>query len=179
MSRHIAVQQPIAVLGESCGIPHRILDAEPDKPAKQQIIVDPFDQLPFRADRIERLQQQRAHQPLRRDRLPAERRIELFELARQRFERRIRDRPNHPQRVIRTNSFLKISRRPTGPVGQWPKPSASRWIRLQRIWRAHKLQPHRRRTFSDRAIPALPPSSGRSSGAISHCSTPSGTFSRR
>ena len=44
---------------------------------------------------------------------------------------------------------------------------------------AYKLQPHRRRTFSDRAIPALPPSSGTSSGAISHYSTPSRTFSRR
>jgi hypothetical protein len=52
-----STQQPVAVLGEGCGIPHRVLDAEP---AKQQIIVDPLDQLPFRADRIQRPQQQRA-----------------------------------------------------------------------------------------------------------------------
>jgi hypothetical protein len=65
------------------------LDAEPDKPAEQQVVVDPLDQLPLRADRIERLQQQCAHQPLRRDGLPADRRIELGELARQQFERRI------------------------------------------------------------------------------------------
>src|SRR5438874_5991916 len=49
--RHRAVQQPVAVLGEGCRVPHRILDAEPDKPAKQQVVVDPLDQLPLRADR--------------------------------------------------------------------------------------------------------------------------------
>jgi hypothetical protein len=83
-------------------------NAEPDKPAKQQIVVDPLDQLPLRADRIERLQQQCAHQPLRRDRLPANRRIQLGELARQRFERRIGNLPNHSQRMIRPNPLLKI-----------------------------------------------------------------------
>src|SRR5208282_4130833 len=31
---HLALQQPVTVLGEGGGIPHRILDAEPDKPAK-------------------------------------------------------------------------------------------------------------------------------------------------
>src|ERR1700720_4640721 len=56
-------------LVKGCRIPHRVLDAEPDKPAEQQIMVDPLDQQLFRADRIECLQQQGAHQPLRRDRL--------------------------------------------------------------------------------------------------------------
>jgi hypothetical protein len=90
------------------GIPHRVLDAQPNKPAEQQIVVDPLNQLPFRADRIKRLQQQGAQQPFRRDRLAAERRIELLELAGQRFERRIGNRPNHAQRVIRPDPFLKI-----------------------------------------------------------------------
>ena len=71
-------------------------------------MVDPLDQLPLRADRVKRLQQQRAQQSLRRDRLAAERRIELLELAGQRFQRRIGDRANHPQRVIRPNPLLKI-----------------------------------------------------------------------
>ena len=71
-------------------------------------MVDPLNQLPFRADRIERLQQQRAQQPLRRHRLAAERRIEFLELAGQRFERGIGNRPNHPQRMIRPDSFLKV-----------------------------------------------------------------------
>jgi hypothetical protein len=104
----VALEQPVAVLGERRGIPHRVLNAEPDKPAEQQIMVDPLDQLPLRPDRIKRLQQQRAHQPLRRDRLAAERRVELLELARQRFQRRIGDRTNHPQRVIRPDPLLKV-----------------------------------------------------------------------
>jgi hypothetical protein len=81
LNRHFALQQPIAVLGEARGIPHRILDTEPDKPAKQQVVVDPLDQLPLGADRIERLQQQRPHQPFRRDRLSADRRIQLVKLS--------------------------------------------------------------------------------------------------
>ena len=81
LGRHLALQQPVAVLGEGRGVPHRVLDAEPDKPAEQQVVVDPLDQLPLRADRIEGLQQQGPQQPLRRDRLPAERRIQRVELA--------------------------------------------------------------------------------------------------
>jgi hypothetical protein len=54
------------------------------------------------------LQQQGVHQPLRRDRLPADRRVQLGELARQQFERRIGDLPNHPQRMIHPNSLLEV-----------------------------------------------------------------------
>src|ERR1700749_4143248 len=43
-----------------------------------------------------------------RDRLAAERRIEPLKLARQRFERGIGNRANHPQRVIRPDPFLKV-----------------------------------------------------------------------
>ena len=92
----IALEQPVTVLGEGCRIPHRVLDAEPDKPAEQQVSVDPFDQLPLRADRIECLQQRCAQRPLRRDRFAADRRIELLKLARQRFERGIDDLPKLP-----------------------------------------------------------------------------------
>ena len=81
---HLALRQPVAVLGEGGDIPYRVVDAEPDKPAEQQVVVEPVNQLPLRADRIERLQQQGAHQPLRRDRHPPDRRIELGKLAGQR-----------------------------------------------------------------------------------------------
>jgi HK97 family phage prohead protease len=49
-----------------------------------------------------------AHQPLRRDRPPADRRIELLELAGQRFERRIGRLANHPQRMIRADPLLDV-----------------------------------------------------------------------
>jgi hypothetical protein len=79
-----------------------------NRPAEQQVRVDALDQLPLRTDRIKCLQQQRAHQPLRRDRLAANRRIKLLKLARQRLQRGIGDLPNHPQRMIRANPILKI-----------------------------------------------------------------------
>jgi hypothetical protein len=106
--RHRAVQQPVAVLGEGGGVPYRVLDAEPDKPAEQQIVIDPLNQLPLRADRIERLQQQGSQQPLRRDRLAADRRVQRIKIARQRLQRRVCDAAGHPQRVIRGNPLLKI-----------------------------------------------------------------------
>jgi hypothetical protein len=109
LARHLAVQQPVAVLGETRSIPHRILDVEPDKPPEQQIGVDPLRESPLRTDRIERLQQQGMHRSLRRYRLAVDRRIELLELARQRFERGIGDLPNHPQRMIRPSSLLEVS----------------------------------------------------------------------
>ena len=39
-----AVWKPVLVFGESRRIPHRIVDAEPDKPAEQQVVLDPLDQ---------------------------------------------------------------------------------------------------------------------------------------
>ncbi len=128
------LQQPVAVLSEGRGVPHWVLDPEPDKPAKQQVVINPLDQLPFRADRVERLQQQRAHQPLRRDRLPAERRIELGELAGQRFERGIGNLANHPQRVIRALYHAlgaRRQRRARRPDGTCSERHSSRvsWMR--------------------------------------------------
>ena len=92
-------------------------------------MVDPLDQLPLRADQIKRLQQQGAQQPFRRDRLAAERRIKLFKLAGQRFERDIGNRANHPQRVILPDPLLKVY------VAE--KPTANRIVAAHR----HPLAP--------------------------------------
>jgi len=45
LRRDRPVQQAISVLGEHRRVPHWILDAEPDKPAKQKISVEPLHQL--------------------------------------------------------------------------------------------------------------------------------------
>ena len=83
LGRDIAVEQPVAVLAEHGRIPHRIVRRQPDEPAEQQVVVELLHQLPFRAHRVERLQQQRSQQPLRRDRRPAFARIQLVERPRQ------------------------------------------------------------------------------------------------
>ena len=82
LGRDIAVEQPIPVLAEHGRIPHRIVRRQPDEPAEQQIVVELLHQLPFRAHRVERLQQQRAQQPLRRDRRPSVARIQACSNAR-------------------------------------------------------------------------------------------------
>jgi hypothetical protein len=53
----IGVEQPVTVLGKRRMVPDGIVDAEPDEPAKQQIVVDLFHQLALRAHRVERLQE--------------------------------------------------------------------------------------------------------------------------
>ena len=96
LGRDVALEQPVAVLGEGRVVPDRIVDAEPDEPAEQEVEVEPLHQLPLRADRVEGLQQQRPQQLLGRDRGPAERRVELGEDRRQLDQRRVDDRPGSP-----------------------------------------------------------------------------------
>ena len=71
----VAFQQAFAVLGKCRVIPRRIVDANADEPAKQEVELEPIHQLPLRADRIERLQEHRSQQLLRRDRRPPHPRV--------------------------------------------------------------------------------------------------------
>ena len=104
LARDVAVEQPIAVLAEHGRIPDRIVHRQPDEPAEQQIVVELLHQLPFRAHRVEGLQQQRPQQPLRRDRRPAVARVKLAELPRQIRQRRVDQVADRPQRMIRRNA---------------------------------------------------------------------------
>ena len=106
--RDLAFEQPVAVLREGRVVPHRIVDAEPDEPPKQQIELQPLHQLPLRSDRIKCLQQHRPQQHLRCDRWPTKLGIEHREIARQRPQGRIRQRPNGAQRMIGPHPLLKI-----------------------------------------------------------------------
>ena len=96
----VAGDQPLAVLGEHRHVPHHRVQRQPDKPAEQKIVVELLHQLPLRAHRIERLQQQRAKQFLRRNRWPAGLGIELLEFRRQRRQRLVDDLADRPQRMI-------------------------------------------------------------------------------
>jgi hypothetical protein len=64
----VAFQQALAVLGKCRVIPRRIVDANTDKPAKQEVELQPIHQLSLRADRVERLQEHRSQELLRRNR---------------------------------------------------------------------------------------------------------------
>ena len=123
----VALQKALAVLRKRRVIPRRIVNADADEPAKQQVELQPLHQLPLRADRIERLQQHRPQQLLRRDRGPAAPRIQRRELARKRRKRLVHDAADRPQRMILANPRFEIDvteQRPR-PLVPAPHPSAS------------------------------------------------------
>jgi hypothetical protein len=50
--RHLGHQQTLAVLGEDGHVPYRVVDVEPHKPAKQEVIIELLHQKPLAAHRI-------------------------------------------------------------------------------------------------------------------------------
>src|SRR6516162_8461305 len=65
----------VPVLGERRVIPDRTVDAKLDEPAIQQVELQPFHQLAFRADCVERLAAVSPAEFVRRDRGPSQRRV--------------------------------------------------------------------------------------------------------
>jgi hypothetical protein len=53
--RHLAVQQPVAVLREHGVVPDRVIHAQADDPTEEQVVVDLLDQLALRTNRMKRL----------------------------------------------------------------------------------------------------------------------------
>ena len=96
----VALEQPLAVLGEHRHVPDRRVHREADEPAEQHVVGQLLHQLPFRAHRVEGLQEQGPQQLLRGDRGPPRRRVEPFEVRREAGQRRVHQRPDGPQRVV-------------------------------------------------------------------------------
>jgi hypothetical protein len=83
LRRRIHLQEPAARFFAKVDASHTASSMpRRDEPAKQQVEVDPIDQLALRADRVERLQQQGPEQLLRGDRRPPDRRVGGGELPR-------------------------------------------------------------------------------------------------
>ena len=64
-----------------------VVDADADEPPEQEVELDPLDQLPLRADRIERLQEHRSQELLGRDRGPTHPGVERAENSPERAAR--------------------------------------------------------------------------------------------
>src|SRR5262252_939495 len=79
-------------------------------------------ELPLRADGIERLQQERPQQSLRRDRRPAAVRVRPGKIAVERRQHLVHDRPHQPQRVFGWDALLKVNigKQFTRPLVQTP-----------------------------------------------------------
>src|SRR5215208_575874 len=91
LARHIRLEQSVAVLREHSRHPYRLVHPKPHEPTIEQIVVELLHQLTLRADRIERLQQQRPQQPLAQGQ-----------------KHIVHHRTNHPQRMLRWHPVLKI-----------------------------------------------------------------------
>jgi hypothetical protein len=107
--RHIAREQPVAVLAEGRRIPRGLVNAQPHEPAEQEVVFQPLHDLALGADAVEGLKQQRPKQPLRRDRRSTNAgRIERLELGAQSQQRPVHNLLYRPQRMITSNPALKI-----------------------------------------------------------------------
>jgi len=65
---NVAIEQAFAVLGKHGHVPDAVIHVQTHEPAEQQVVVELFHQHPFAAHRVQRLQQERSQQLLRRDR---------------------------------------------------------------------------------------------------------------
>jgi hypothetical protein len=101
------------------------MNSEADKPAKQKVKRDAFDQLSFRTDRVESLQQQGADQSLGRDGFTTEWRIERVKACRQISQRAIHQAADNPQRMVRTHPLFKINIAEQGTSHRVPAPQCN------------------------------------------------------
>src|SRR3954467_12686014 len=106
--RYVALQQPVAVLGEYRHVPNRRLDRQADEPTEEDVVGQLLHQLPLRADREERLKQQGPQQLLGRDRGPSGQRVELIEVGRQTRQRRVHQQADLAQWMIRRHQRLRV-----------------------------------------------------------------------
>src|SRR5947209_19631952 len=104
--RDLAHQQTLAILGEDGHVPDPIVEVEPDKPAKQEVVVELLHQQPLAAHRVQYLQEQRAQQLLRRNRRPPITGVDRVEAPRRVLERGLHHYPAGAQRLIFRYSLL-------------------------------------------------------------------------
>ena len=97
-------------------MPDRIVGAQTDKPAEQQVVVQLLEQQPLRADPVERLQQRGQQQLLRRHRGPAFRGLQLTEGGIESIEGLIREFSDPPKRMIGRDPLLDRDVGEQGPA---------------------------------------------------------------
>ena len=88
----IGPRSPLPILGGLAGVPHLIVHIQTHEPTEQQVVLQLLHQQPLAAHPIEKLQQQRSQQLLRRDRRPPVARTQLGELRQHLFQRHIHQR---------------------------------------------------------------------------------------
>jgi hypothetical protein len=105
-AHHLLVQQPLAVFGKGGGVPDRIIGAQADKPAVQQVVVELLEQKPLGANPVERLQQRGQQELLGRHRGPAFCGVERAKGGIEPIKSLIRQFPDPPQRMTGRDPLL-------------------------------------------------------------------------
>src|SRR5712675_215466 len=98
--RYLSHQQTLAILGEDRHIPHRVVDVEPHKPAKQEVVIELLHQKSLAAHRVKHLQEQRTQKLFRRDRRPPAGGVDRVETPRRILKRDVYHDPDGSQRMI-------------------------------------------------------------------------------
>src|SRR5579862_7309338 len=88
-------------------MPDGVVHAQPDEPAKQQVVFELLHQHPLAANRVERLEQERTQQVLRWNRRAAHVRIHPAERRRQRRQGGIRQPADGSKRMVSGNPLLR------------------------------------------------------------------------
>src|SRR5258708_22169911 len=57
LTADLLLQEPLPVLGEGGRMPYLVIDAQPDEPPEQQVVVELLHQHPLAADTVEHLEQ--------------------------------------------------------------------------------------------------------------------------
>jgi hypothetical protein len=122
----LLIEQPVTVFGECGGMPDRIIQAQPHKPAEQQVVVELLQQKPLGADAVEGLQQRGQQQLLRRYRRTAFCGIQLVEGGIEAIDGLIRQFLDPTQRMAGRDPLLD---RDVGEQGAAALPATShlRW----------------------------------------------------
>ena len=96
----LAAQKPRTVLRVHRRIPHAVVHSQAHEPAVEDVEVELLHQLPLAADRVQHLQYRSSDQLLRRNRRPADARVQPLKHRRHLLQRRVDQHADRTQRVI-------------------------------------------------------------------------------
>ena len=97
---HVVGEQALAVLREAGGVERLVADVEVEEPLEEQVVAQPLAELALAADRVERDQQARLEQVLRRDGGASAVGLHVVERGREPRQRRFDDRFGGADRVV-------------------------------------------------------------------------------
>ena len=101
------IEQTVTVLRETAVIPDLVIHVQTDKPAIEEVVVNVLHKLPFRTNRVQRLNQAGAQQTLGRNRRAAGLGVQHLEVSMQRGQNAVDQRTQFTQRVRHRNPLFQ------------------------------------------------------------------------